>query len=293
MNLVVGATGQLGTAICRRLRDKGLPVRALVRPTSDPARVEQLRGLGAEIVQGNLKDRQSLDAACKGVRTVISTATITASRQPDDTVQNVDQAGQINLVDAAQAAGVDHFIYLSYSKNLKTDCPLTTAKRAVEQHLMHSGMAYTILRPSCFMELWLSPIVGFDYLNGKVTIYGQGENALSWISLGDVATFAVAALDQPQMRNAILELGGPAALSPLEAVHIFEKATGKSFEVQKVPAEALRAQQAQATDSVALSFTALMQDYANGDPIDMAGVLEMLPVKLLSVEDYARRVVAG
>jgi uncharacterized protein YbjT (DUF2867 family) len=290
MLLVVGATGDLGTAICRRLRDKGRPVRGLVRVTSDPAKVSYLESLGVEIVQGNLKDRKSLDAACKGVETVISTATITRSRQPDDTIQNVDQDGQINLVDAAQAAGVSHFIYTSYSQNLDTDSPLTTAKRTVEQHLMRSGMTYTILRPACFMELWLSPIVGFDYHNAKATIYGAGHNRLSWISRGDVAAFAVAALDNPAARNAVLELGGPAALSPLEVVDIFERTAHRSFAVQHVSEEMLRAQKTQAADSVQQSFSALMIDYTKGDVIDMKAILQTFPMTLLSVEEYAHHV---
>jgi uncharacterized protein YbjT (DUF2867 family) len=289
MILVVGATGALGGTICRQLRDKGHRVRGLVRPTSDPGKVSDLQSKQVETIVGNLKDRSSLDAACQGIDTIISTVTITASRQPDDTIQNVDQAGQINLVDAAKAAGVKHFIYVSYSKNLGTDCPLTTAKRTVEQYLMASGLTYTILRPSCFMEVWLSPVVGFDYPNSKATIYGSGDAKLSWISLGDVASFAVAALDHPAARNAILELGGPEALSPLEAVKIFEETSGKAFEVQHVPVEALQAQQAQATDSVEASFAALMQDYAKGDVIDMTPVLQQFPIKLRSVTEYAQR----
>jgi NADH dehydrogenase len=289
MILVVGATGELGTAICRRLRDSGLPIRGLVRTTSDPGKVEYLRNLGIETVPGNLKDRVTLDAACQGIDTVITTATITLSRQPDDTIQNVDQAGQINLVDAAKAAGVSHFIYISYSKNLSSDSPLTTAKRTVEQHLMQSGMTYTILRPSCFMEVWLSPIVGFDYPNAKATIYGAGQNKLSWISRGDVAAFTIVALDHPAMHNAIVELGGPEALSPLEVVRIFEQAIGKQFDVQHVSEEMLRAQKAQATDSVQQSFSALMMDYARGDVIDMRTTSKLLPLPLMSVEEYAHR----
>jgi len=293
MRLVVGSTGELGTAICRRLRDKGLSVRGLVRASSDPAKVSHLQSLNVETVQGNLRDRATLDVACRGVETVISTATAMLSRQPDDTIQSVDQAGQIDLVDAAKAAGVVHFIYISYSKNLDADCPLTTAKRTVEQHLMQSGMGYTILRPSCFMEVWLSPIVGFDYLHAKATIYGSGNNRLSWISRGDVAAFAVAALENPAARNTILELGGPEALSPLEVVRIFEGATGKPFEVQHVPEEALRAQRQKATDSLQQSFSALMLDYAKGDLIDMAPVLRAFPTKLLSVTEYAQHVLVS
>jgi uncharacterized protein YbjT (DUF2867 family) len=290
MLLVVGATGDLGTAICRRLRDKGLPVRGLVRPTSDPERVSYLHGLGVETVQGNLKERATLDAACQGIATAITTATITRSRQPDDTIQNVDHAGQLSLVEAAQAAGVSHVIYLSYSKNLTTDSPLTTAKRTVEQHLMRSGLTYTILRPSCFMEVWLSPAVGFDYPNATATIYGTGHHKLSWISRGDVAAFTVAALDNPAACNAILELGGPEALSPLEVVRIFEETTGREFEVRHVPEEALCAERAQATDSVQQSIAALMLDYARGDVIDMQAVLRAFPIRLFSVAEYARHV---
>ncbi|MBK8025062.1 MAG: SDR family oxidoreductase [Chloroflexi bacterium] len=293
MILVVGATGYLGTDICLRLRDKGLPVRGLVRKTSDPMKKDHLRNLGVELVEGNLKDRPSLEAACKGVEKVITTATITLSRQPDDTIQNVDQAGQINLVDAARAAGVRHFVYTSYSKNLDTDSPLTTAKRAVELHLMRSGMSYTILRPACFMEVWLSPAVGFDFPHAKAVVYGAGEAKLSWISRGDVAAFAIAALEHPAARNAMLELGGPEALSPLQVVDIFEKATHRTFEVQLVPVEALRAQKAAATDSVQQSFAGLMLDYAKGDVIDMSVTLRTFPLKLTSVAEYAHHVLIG
>ena len=290
MILVVGATGDLGTAICRRLRDKGLPVRGLIRTTSDPARVSYLRALGVATVQGNLRERATLDAACQDVQAIITTATITRSRQPDDTIQNVDQVGQINLVEAARAAGVGHFIYISCSKDLATDSPLTTAKRAVEQHLVQSGMTYTILQPSVFMEVWLSPVVGFDYANARATIYGPGTQALSWISRGDVAAFTVAALNKPAACNAILELGGPDALSPLEVIHIFERATGKTFAVECIPEEAVRMQQAQAADSVQQSAAALILDYAKGNVIDMRDVLRAFPIRLLSVADYARHV---
>ena len=73
MILVVGATGMVGGEVCRRLAAAGAPVRALVRATSDPAKVEALQALGVEFTQGNLCDRASVDAACQSVRAVIST----------------------------------------------------------------------------------------------------------------------------------------------------------------------------------------------------------------------------
>ena len=73
MILVVGSTGMVGSETCRRLIKEGEAVRALVRPTSDPAKVTALREAGAEIVVGDLRDRETLDVACRGIRTVVCT----------------------------------------------------------------------------------------------------------------------------------------------------------------------------------------------------------------------------
>ncbi|MCC7450867.1 MAG: NmrA family NAD(P)-binding protein [Anaerolineae bacterium] len=293
MILVVGATGLLGTDICRLLTAKGKVVRALVRPASDPVKVNTLKTFGVTLVEGDLKNRASLDAACKGITTVITTATTTASRQPDDSIPATDQAGQINLVDAAKGAGVSHFIFISYSAQFTLDCPLTTAKRAVEQRVRQSGMTYTILRPTYFMDFWLSPAVGFDFANATAQIFGAGQNKISWIAREDVARFAVEAVDYPALRNVMLELGGPEALSPLEAVRVFEEVTGRKFAVQFVPEEALRAQRAQATDPLQQSFATLMLEYTKGQTIDMQSALKAFPMKLTSVKEYAQHVLVG
>lgn len=290
MILVAGSTGMLGSEIVRQLREQNKPVRALVRKTSNPEKVARLKSLGATVVEGDITDRTSLEAVCQGIDTVITTVTTTMSQTPGDTIPKVDQAGQLNLVDAAIKAGVPQYIYTSYSRNIDVDSPLTTAKRTVEQRVKGSGMTYTILRPSYFMEVWLSPIVGFDYPNHKANIYGDGTNPISWISFADVARFAVMALDSPTARNATLELGGPEKLIPNEVVKIFEEATGQSFQVEYVPVQALRAQIAGADDPLQQSFSALMIDYADGDSIDMADTLKAFPLQLASVRDYATRV---
>jgi uncharacterized protein YbjT (DUF2867 family) len=290
MNLVVGATGLVGGEVCRLLAAAGQPVRALVRPTADPAKVAHLTGLGSEIAAGDLRDRASLDRACRGATLVITTATATppAWNPPANTIETVDLHGQIGLIDAAREAGVARFIYVSLT--MDANFPLRTAKRSVEQHLKQSGLTYTILRPSYFMEAWLSPLVGFDFPNAQATIYGLGHNKLSWISLADVARFAGACLDHPAARNAIFELGGPDALSPLDVVGIFEEIGGRPFDIQHVPEEALRAQLAGAPDALQQSFAGLMLCYAAGDLIDMRATLQAVPLQLTSVWDYARRV---
>jgi len=294
MNLVVGATGRLGGEICRRLAVQGKPVKALVRPTADQAKVDKLKSYDVEIVPGDLRDRTSLEAACQGVTAVISTASsMPFSYQPgENDIQTVDLEGLRNLIAAARAADVHHFIYTSFSGNIDLACPLRNAKRAVEQALKDSGLTYTILRPSYFTEVWLTPRLGLDFVNAKARISGSGEEPISWISLHDVAQFAVESLDNPAARNATLALGGPEALSPLEVVRIFEEVSGRSFEVEHVPEEALEEQQRAAADAMQQSFAGLMRCYAQGDPIDMQETPKVFSVQLTSVRDYAEWVLA-
>ncbi len=287
MNLVVGATGLLGGEICRLLAARRKLVRALVRATSDHNKVAQLESLTVEIVRGDLKDRSSLDAACQGVSAVISTASSTLSRQEGDSIQTVDLEGQLRLIDAAKAANVSHFVLISFP-HTDVEFPLQTAKRKVEEHLKGSGLTYTILQPTCFMEVWLSPALGFDAGNAQAQIYGSGENKISWISYKDVAKFAVASLDSPKARNAVVELGGPEALSPLEVVRIFEQSKGRKFGVQYVPEEALRQQKETASDPLQQSFAGLMLYYSRGNVIDMQETLRKFPVQLTSVREYVQ-----
>lgn len=293
MNLIVGATGLLGGEICRRLCAANKSVRALVRPTADKTKVENLKTLGVELVLGDLKDRASLDRACQGVGTVISSANSVLSRQAGDSFQTVDLEGQKSLIDVAREAGVGHFIFVSLSNNLDIDCPLTRAKRAVEEHLKQSGPGFTILRPAAFMEIWLSPAVGFDFPNAKARIFGSGQSKNSFISLADVAQFAALAVDHRRAKNATIELGGPEALSHLEVIAIFEELSGRKFEIEKVPEEALWAQKQASSDPLQESFAALMLDMAKGDVIDMRETLRIFPVRLCSVKEYARRAVAA
>lgn len=285
--LVAGATGFLGGEICRQLIGKNKKVRALVRVTSDANKVAQLKDLGVEIVEGDLKDSSSLKNALEGVSVIISTVSSTFSRQEGDSIQTVDDEGQNNLINAAVHADISQFIYVSFCA-MSREFPLQTAKRNVEKHLAESGLNYTILQPTFFMEAWLSPALGFDYHNAKATIYGEGKNKISWIAIKDVASFAVASLDNPAAKNRSIELGGPSAFSPLEVVNIFEASHGKKFELQFVPEEALNAQKDAAQDPLSESFAALMLSFALGSEINMKDNLEAFPIELTTVNDYAK-----
>jgi len=287
--LVVGATGFLGMEICRQLTAAGRPARGLVRKTSAAEKTNALKQWNVQCVEGDLNDPASLKAALRGITTVISTASATDSRQEGDSLQSVDKEGQLSLVAEAAAAGVRQFIYISFP-NMPFDFPLQSAKRQVEEQIMKRNWSYTILQPTFFMEVWLGPAVGFDFANSKSTIYGEGKKKISWVSLADVASFAVDVVDNPRAKNKKIELGGPEALSPLEVIAIFERTNGSKFEVQHVPAEVLQTQSDAAPDDLAKSFAGLMLTYASGHEIRMNEILNDFPIKLKAVKDYAAQV---
>src|SRR4051812_28332366 len=101
--LVVGATGQLGGLVVKKLASRGVAVRALSRPRSDHS---HLKMQGVEIVLGDLLDSSSLSAACEGADVVISTATAHIPRFPEDDFRLVDDLGYANLIDACRRRGV-------------------------------------------------------------------------------------------------------------------------------------------------------------------------------------------
>ena len=222
----------------------------------------------------------------RSVDAVISTASASFSRQAGDSIQTVDLEGQISLIDAARAAGVRHFVFVSFP-DVSVAFPLQDAKRAVERALVASGMSYTILQPTFFTEVWMSPAVGFDAANAKAQIFGSGKAPISWISFQDVAKFAVASLTAPPARNAVIKLGGPDALTPLQVVETFEKVSGRRFSIDFVPEESLRTKWSGASDPIEKSFAGLMLYYTMGESIDMTSALRWCPINLTPVRQIA------
>jgi uncharacterized protein YbjT (DUF2867 family) len=242
---------------------------------------------------GDLKDPKSIARACCGAKAVVSTASSTFSRQEGDTIESVDRDGQITLVDSAAQAGVDRFVFVSFRDNPAIQFPLTQAKRAVGTRLKEKGVPYTILQASWFMEVWLSPALGFDAANRKARIYGRGEAKISWVSYRDVAQLAVDAFREPRARNRVLEVGGPQALSPLEVVQVLGAAGLGDFDIEHVSEPDLKRLFEADGDALQKSFAGLMLQYASGDAIDMKPTLDILPLQLTSVRDYATRALNG
>jgi len=169
MDLVVGATGLVGGAVTRALRERGGDVRALLRGDSTRQPAGELARSGVELVPGDLADPDSLDPACADVRTIVCTAT-SMPVAGGDALQKIDHDGVLALIAAAERAQVSRFVYLSYSGGITLDSPLARAKRACEARLLRSTMDAVVLRPSCFMEVWLGPHLGMDAVNARARV---------------------------------------------------------------------------------------------------------------------------
>lgn len=286
MDLVVGATGLVGQQIALGLRRQGRSVRGLVRGGTHHEKAAPLIAAGIEIIDADLTKPETLPAACADIETVLCTAT-SMPHGKDDGLRRVDHDGILSLIDCAERSSVQHFVYTSYSGNIREDSPLETAKRDCEKRLLSAKMRATILRPSYFMEMWLSPALGFDPASGRARIYGSGEAKVSYISVQDVVAFALAVAANASHPSAFLEMGGPEPLSQLDAATIFERLLGRKCEIERVPLPTLE-EQHRSNDPLQKTFAALMIGYAKGDAIP--GSLEterQYGVTLHSVSDYA------
>ncbi len=281
MILVVGSTGSLGGQITRGLLGQHRPVRILVRQGSG---YQPLVDAGAAPVLGDLKDRRSLDLACRGIDTLMTTA-ISIGRGGADTIETVDLAGNRSLVAAAAEAGVRHFIFTSML-GVAPDSPnpFVAAKAATEAALRSAGMAWTILAPNAFMDIWLAAVVAGPALAGREVVYvGSGARRHSFVHSRDVAAFALAAVDHPAAANRYLPIGGPEALSIRDAVATFERVLGQSIPQRGV-----------APGAVVPGLPPFMAEMlATQDtfdsPMEMAATAQEFGVRLTSVEEWAPR----
>jgi len=260
--LVAGGTGRLGTRVVTRLAATGVGVRVLTR---DPARARHLDPLATQIVVGDVRDRASVEAATRGATTVVS-AVHGFAGPGRVTPASVDRDGNANLVDGAAAAGADVVLMSVVGASPNNPMELFRAKYAAEEHLRASGVRWTIVRATAFVELWADIMT-------KPLVFGRGDNPINFVSVDDVAAVVARAVTDLRLRDMVLEVGGPENLTFNQLAALLQSVRGLPGKVRHVPRSLLRAmapvhrrpRAALAMDTIDMAFDAHAARHAFAD----------------------------
>ncbi len=239
MILVAGGTGNLGAPLVRSLVGGGHDVRVLTR---DPKRAKASTTdfERVEFVTGDVRVSADVARAVASCRVVIS-AVHGFAGPGNPSPEAIDRDANRVLIAAAKAAGVEHFILLSVQA-AAADHPMSLhrAKYAAEEALRESGLAFTIVRPTAFMETWAGIIRGTIADKGHALVFGPGLNPINLVSVRDVAALVLLALEDPSLRNETLEIGGPENLGFVTLAERIIEAQGKSARIKHIPLPVLR-----------------------------------------------------
>lgn len=231
MILLAGGTGVLGRKVIPLLQARGLDCRVLAR---NAAAVGDM-GPGVEAVAADIRDRPAIERAMAGVDTVVSM--IQGFGGADALGPRVvDRDGNLTLIEAAVSAGVRHFVLLSVTQ-AAPDHPseLFRMKHAAEIALRSSGLHWTIIRPTAYMETWLGVVGRPLVITGRTRVFGRGQNPVNFVAAGDVARFVDLAIVDPSMVGTTVELAGPEDLTFDQFVAVVGDVTGRPGRVDHAP----------------------------------------------------------
>jgi NADH dehydrogenase len=218
MILVSGGTGVVGSAIVAELQKQGQSVAVLGR---DAARIQRAFGGSVEARPGDVTRPETLAAAMSGIETVIDTVQFPSSPievpRRGWTFENVDYRGTVHQVDAAKAAGVKRFVYVSgVGAALGSPRHWFRYKAMAEQHLQDSGLEWTIVRPSWVYgprDHALNRLLGFTRFLPFLPFFGDGKQDMQPVFVDDVGRIVTQAALAPEAANQLFELGGPEVMS--------------------------------------------------------------------------------
>jgi uncharacterized protein YbjT (DUF2867 family) len=234
--LIVGGTGLLGRELVPLLLAEGRRVRVLTR---DPSRAAHLPS-EVEIVTGDLRNAADLAAAVAGCTSVVSAAQGFAG-PGNPSPESIDRDGNRALIHAATEARVGSFVLLS-AHGASADHPMSLhrAKHAAEEAVRASGVPFTIIRATAFLERWRRVIGDSIRDKGHALVFGQGKNPINFVSVRDVAALVALALRDDSLRGETLEIGGPQNIDFVTFAERLIEASGKPARIKHIPLPVLR-----------------------------------------------------
>jgi uncharacterized protein YbjT (DUF2867 family) len=225
MILVTGAGGTVGSEVLKQLRAAGAQVRAAFHT---PAKAEKARAQGVDAVVLDFADRASITAALRGADQVFLLGA-TAPNQVEL---------ESNVLEEAKRAGVKHLVKLSVLEADKEQYTFARWHRAVEKVIEKSGVPYTFLRPTGFMQNFAN-FTGAS-IRAQGAFYQTADPKVSHVDVRDIAAVAVKAFTAPGHAGKAYELTGPEALTNTQAAEKISRATGRTVKFVQVPVETAR-----------------------------------------------------
>ncbi|MBB3691848.1 SDR family oxidoreductase [Sphingomonas sp. BK580] len=220
MILVSGATGGIGGEVCRLLTAAGEPFRGMARRQ---AQVDAFRQRGMEAVPGDFDRPETLAAAMRGIDTMFLITPPTPGQ--------FDQ--EIAAIDAAGRAGVRRIVKLSASDaNIRSTVPWARTHARIDHQLRASGVEWTILKPTAFMQnfLWFKAPIARGFLPQVA-----GSGSVSWVDTRDVARVAATVLREDGHARATYFLTGPETLDMRQAAARLGQETGRKVRYLDLP----------------------------------------------------------
>lgn len=226
MILITGATGKTGGEVARQLAAAKLPFRALVRNVEKGRAV---KALGAKIIVGDMADKATLQRAMEGV----DKAFLVLSNDEEQLVL------EKQFTDAAVAAHVGHLVYLSSLESVpESKNPITQNHVASENYIRESGLTWTMIRPTFFMQMFegMAPRIKET---GKI-VMPAGNGTVSTTDLRDVGEVIVDVLtnNSGDHANQSYDLTGPELLTFAEIADKFSTVLGRRIEYVDQPMDA-------------------------------------------------------
>jgi uncharacterized protein YbjT (DUF2867 family) len=287
MILVTGASGTLGKEISRQLAQGKHDFRCLVRKTS---KVKELEEIGANLCYGDVRDRETLREAMKGVTAVISTHTLGMQRK-GITYWDVDYQGNINLIELLKENGGGKFVYISALRVvLQSRFQLYKVKKLIEDALKLSGLDYTIFKPSGFFSDFTTAVKFIQKFH-LLPAMGWGEHRIQGIHVGDLAYCVIDSLSNNKASRQIFNIGGPEVLTYKKIAAVYSKLLGHKVRILPIPIGFQKT-----VGWVVDTFTSYCYDiqgfvdaFSSGDSIcDNEPLLKTFDIKLGTFEEYLR-----
>lgn len=220
---LTGGTGFVGSYLSKTLAEQQHHVRCLVRSSSKNKRkIQTLRTLGFEMVEGDLRDSTSYEAALEGLEAVIHLATIVEGSPKE--LLAVNAQGTAHLIKATEAAGVKRLIHMSsLGASSNPQYPYAFYVWRAEQEIKRSALDYVILRSSIIVgrgDPFIGGLARIIKTSPIVPLIGSGKTRFQPIWVGDVVQCILKTLQDERLSKQTIPIGGGEILSLEEIVDL-------------------------------------------------------------------------